>query len=323
MTLDVGVLMDPIGAVKLRKDSTLAMLLEAQRRGHRLWYATQRDLMLDGGEPYGRLAPLVVRDDPASWFELGPAAAMPLARCDVFLARKDPPFDSQFLYDTLVLEQASARGCRVVNAPQALRDANEKLFALLFPQCIPETRVARDAALLREFVESVGEVVLKPLDGMAGRSIFRTHRGDPNLNVILETLTRDGAELAMAQRYVHQITDGDKRILVIDGEPVPYCLARIPQGDDFRGNLARGGKGVGRPLSERDRWIVAQVAPELVRRGIVFAGLDVIGDWLTEINVTSPTGIRELDAQFGLNIAGMLFDAIERMPKAAHASPPS
>ena len=315
-TLDVGVLMDSIGAIKVKKDSTFAMLLEAQRRGHRLWYATQRDLWLDGGEAWGRLARLAVRDDPAGWFELADPEAMPLSRCDVFLARKDPPFDSQFLYDTLVLEQAAARGCRVVNAPQALRDANEKLFALMFPQCIPETRVARDASLLREFVDTVGEAVLKPLDGMAGRSIFRTHRGDPNLNVILETLTRDGAELAMAQRYLHEIAAGDKRILVVDGEPVPFCLARIPQGDDFRGNLARGGKGVGQPLSERDRWIVAQVAPELVRRGIVFAGLDVIGDWLTEINVTSPTGIRELDAQFGLNIAGMLFDAIEKGPRA-------
>jgi glutathione synthase len=311
-TREVGVLMDSIGALKVKKDSTFAMLLEAQRRGHRLWYATQQALWLDGGEPYGRMAPLAVRDDPADWYELGEARAMPLSSCTVLLARKDPPFENQFLYDTLLLEQAAARGCLVVNAPQALRDANEKLFALLFPDCIPETRVARDPALLRDFVESVGEAVLKPLDGMAGRSIFKTARGDPNLNVILETLTRDGTEFAMAQRYLHEISAGDKRILLIDGEPVPYSLARIPQGDDFRGNLARGGKGVGQPLSERDRWIAARVGPELVRRGIVFAGLDVIGDWLTEINVTSPTGIRELDAQFGLNIAGMLFDAIER-----------
>jgi glutathione synthase len=310
--LDIGVLMDPIGAIRPKKDSTFAMLLAAQRRGHRLWYATQRDLWLDGGEAWGRLAALTVRDDPSGWYELGPPAARPLSGCRVFLARKDPPFDNEFLYDTLVLDRAAAAGTFVVNAPQALRDANEKLFAVLFPQCIPETRVARDAALLREFVERVGEAVLKPLDGMAGRSIFRTHRGDPNLNVILETLTHDGTRLAMAQRYLHEISEGDKRILLIDGEPVPYCLARIPQGDDFRGNLARGGKGVGRPLSERDRWIAAQVGPELVRRGIVFAGLDVIGDRLTEINVTSPTGIRELDAQFGLDIAGMLFDAIER-----------
>jgi glutathione synthase len=311
-TRDVGVLMDPIGAIKPKKDTTLAMLLEAQRRGHRLWYATQAALWLDGGTAYGRLAPLVVRDDPRDWHELGEPRAMPLADCAVFLARKDPPFENQFLYDTLVLERAAAAGCLVVNAPQALRDANEKLYALEFPDLIPETRVARDPALLREFVAEVGEVVLKPLDGMAGKSVFRTQRGDPNLNVILETLTRDGAELAMAQRYVHEISEGDKRILVVDGEAVPYCLARIPQGDDFRGNLARGGKGVGRPLSDADRRIAARVAPELVRRGIVFAGLDVIGDRLTEINVTSPTGIRELDAQFGLNIAGMLFDAIER-----------
>lgn len=311
-TIDVGVLMDSIGALKVKKDSSFAMLLEAQRRGHRLWYANQGDLWLDGGEPFGRLAPLTVRDDPADWYALGPPERRPLADCRVFLARKDPPFENQFLYDTLVLGHAEARGTLVVNAPQALRDANEKLFALMFPQCIPQTRVARDATLLREFVDTVGEAVMKPLDGMAGQSIFRTHRGDPNLNVIIETLTRDGTEFVMAQRYIHEITEGDKRILVVDGEAVPYCLARIPQGDDFRGNLARGGKGVGRPLSDRDRWIAAQVGPELVRRGIVFAGLDVIGDWLTEVNVTSPTGIRELDAQFGLNVAGMLFDAIER-----------
>jgi glutathione synthase len=303
--------MDPIAAIQVEKDSTLALLLEAQRRGYQLLYMTQGDLALRDAEPYARLAPLQVRDDPDSWFALEPAQWRDLREVDVVLARKDPPFDAQFLYDTMVLELAQSHGVRVINDPRGLRDANEKVFSLHFPQCIPPTVIARDAAEIRRFVAEHGDVVLKPLDGMGGRSIFRSGRGDPNLNVIIETLTAEGRNFTVAQRYIPEIRDGDKRILVIDGEPVPYVLARMPQGDDFRGNLARGGKGVGRPLSERDRWIAAQVGPELRKRGMRFVGLDVIGDYLTEVNVTSPTCIRELDAQFGLNIAGMLFDAIE------------
>jgi glutathione synthase len=310
MTL-VAVLMDPIAAIHVEKDSTLALLLEAQRRGYQLLYMTQGDLALRDAEPHARLAPLRVRDDADNWFTLGPAQWRDLREVDVVLARKDPPFDAQFLYDTMVLELAQRHGVRVINDPRGLRDANEKLFSLHFPQCIPPTVIARDAAEIRRFVAEHGDVVLKPLDGMGGRSIFRSGRGDPNLNVIIETLTAEGRNFTVAQRYIPEIRDGDKRILVIDGEPVPYVLARMPQGDDFRGNLARGGKGVGRPLSERDRWITAQVGPELRKRGMRFVGLDVIGDYLTEVNVTSPTCIRELDAQFGLNIAGMLFDAIE------------
>jgi glutathione synthase len=310
MTL-VAVLMDPIAAIQVEKDSTLALLLEAQRRGYQLLYMTQGDLALRGAEPYARLAPLQVRDDPDSWYTLEPAQWRDLREVDVVLARKDPPFDAQFLYDTMVLELAQSHGVRVINDPRGLRDANEKVFSLHFPQCIPPTVIARDAAEIRRFVAEHGDVVLKPLDGMGGRSIFRSGRGDPNLNVIIETLTEEGRNFTVAQRYIPEIREGDKRILVIDGEPVPYVLARMPQGDDFRGNLARGGKGVGRPLSERDRWIAAQVGPELRKRGMRFVGLDVIGDFLTEVNVTSPTCIRELDAQFGLNIAGMLFDAIE------------
>jgi glutathione synthase len=307
----VAVLMDPIAAIHVEKDSTLALLLEAQRRGYQLLYMTQGDLALRDAEPYARLAPLRVRDDPDGWFTLETARWRDLREVDVVLARKDPPFDAQFLYDTMVLELAQSHGVRVINDPRGLRDANEKVFSLHFPQCIPPTVIARDADEIRRFVAEHGDVVLKPLDGMGGRSIFRSGRGDPNLNVIIETLTAEGRNFTVAQRYIPEIRDGDKRILVIDGEPVPYVLARMPQGDDFRGNLARGGKGVGRPLSERDRWIAAQVGPELRKRGMRFVGLDVIGDYLTEVNVTSPTCIRELDAQFGLNIAGMLFDAIE------------
>jgi glutathione synthase len=311
MTLAIGVLMDAIGAIKIKKDSTFAMLLEAQRRGHRLVYLTQGDLAVRDGRALGHGADLRVADDPAGWYELGPQRWLPLRELDVVLARKDPPFDAVFLHDTLVLDLAEREGVRVLNRPQSLRDANEKLFAQWFPQCSPPTLVARDRDALRAFVREVGEVVVKPLDGMGGRSIFKTRGDDPNLNVILETLTGEGRDLVMAQRFVPEAVLGDKRILLIDGEPVPFALARIPQGTDFRGNMARGGKAVGQPLSDADRRICSVVAPELRRRGLLFVGLDVIGDFLTEINVTSPTGIRELDAQFGLNIAGLLFDRIE------------
>jgi glutathione synthase len=287
------------------------MLLEAQRRGWRVNYMTGGDLALRDGAPWARLAALEVREDPSDWFTLAPATWTDLRTQDLVLARKDPPVDAQFLYDTLVLQLAHDAGVLVANHPQGLRDANEKLFTLHFPQCIAPTLVARDVNEIRRFVAEHDKVVLKPLDGMGGRSIFLSHHGDPNLNVILETLTANGAAFALAQRFIPEISAGDKRILMIDGEPVPYALARIPQGSDFRGNLAAGGRGVGIPLSERDRWIAAEVGPELKRRGMLFVGLDVIGDWLTEVNVTSPTCIRELDAQFGLNIAGQLFDCLE------------
>jgi len=311
MARQLAVLMDPIDHIKVKKDTTLALLLEAQRRGWSLNYLTQGDLALRAGDAWGQMATLTVRDDPDDWFTLGTPAWAELGRMDLILARKDPPFDDQFLYDTHVLDRAAQAGALVLNRPQGLRDANEKLFALHFPQCIPPTLVARDMGELKRFASEQGEVVLKPLDGMGGRSIFMSRHGDPNLNVILETLTDSGRRFTLAQRYIPEIKAGDKRILMIDGEPVPYALARIPQGTDFRGNLAAGGRGVGQPLSERDRWIAAQVGPELVKRGMRFVGLDVIGDWLTEVNVTSPTCVRELDAQFGLNIAGMLFDRIE------------
>lgn len=311
MARTLAVLMDAIATIRPKKDTTLAMLLEAQRRGYALLYMTQGDLAVRDGRAWARLAPLAVRDDPHDWFTLGAAQWRELAGIDFVFARKDPPVDAQFIYDTMVLELAQHAGVTVVNDPRGLRDANEKLFALQFPQCCAPTVVARDAAELRRFAQEHGEIVLKPLDGMGGRSIFRSRHGDPNLNVILETLTGNGQAFAIAQKFIPEISAGDKRILMIDGEPVPYALARIPQGDDFRGNLAAGGKGVGVPLSERDRWIAAQVGPELIRRGMRFVGLDVIGDWLTEVNVTSPTCVRELDAAFGLNIAGDLFDRLE------------
>lgn len=311
MSFDVVVVMDPIGSIKIAKDSTFAMLLEAQRRGHRLHYVLPGGLGMSGGQAVARLSPLSVRDDPSGWFELGQPSQRALDRGDVVLMRTDPPVDADYIHDTQILAAAQRAGATIVNDPQGLRDMNEKLAALAFPQCCPPTVVSRDAGTIKAFVAEHGDAVLKPLDGMGGRSIFRAKAGDQNLNVILETLTGGGRHLAMAQRYLPEIVDGDKRILLVDGVPVDYCLARIPQGDEFRGNLAAGGRGEGRPLSERDRWIAAQVGPEMKRRGMRFVGLDVIGDWLTEVNVTSPTCIRELDAQFGINIAGLLFDALE------------
>ena len=317
MMLSVAVLMDPIGAIKVAKDTTFAMLLEAQRRGHTLFYMEQRDLSLRDGTPWARLAPLTVQEDVRNWYSLGQREWRDLRELDVVLLRKDPPVDAQFIYDTLVLEAAQRSGVMLVNDPRALRDCNEKLFALQFPQCVVPTLVSRDADELRRFTAAHGEVVLKPLDGMGGRGIFRVRHGDSNLNSMLETLLAGdshgiGAQMTIAQKYIREISAGDKRILVVDGEPVPWALARIPQGSEFRGNLAAGGRGEGVPLSDRDRWIVQQVAPELRRRGLLFVGLDVIGDYLTEINVTSPTCVRELDSQFGLNISAQLFTAIEQ-----------
>jgi glutathione synthase len=311
MPFDVVVVMDPIGSIKIAKDSTFAMLLEAQRRGHRLLYVKPGGLGLRDGVAIANVAVLTVRDDPRDWFELGQASQIRLGRDHVVLMRSDPPVDPAYVHDTQILGLAQRAGALVVNDPQGLRDMNEKLAALEFPQCCPPTVVSRDAATIKAFIGEHGDAVLKTLDGMGGRSIFRARAGDPNINVILETLTEHGRHLAMAQRYIPEITEGDKRILLVDGEPVDYCLARIPQGDEFRGNLAAGGRGEGRPLSERDRWIAAQVGPELRRRGMLFVGLDVIGDYLTEVNVTSPTCARELDKQFGLNICAGLFDAIE------------
>ena len=309
--LDVVVVMDRIASIKIAKDSTFAMLLEAQRRGHRLHYAKPGGLSISGMRAVFDCMTLRVTDDAQHWFDLGSASQLEFGKNHVVLMRTDPPVDANYIHDTQILSMAQRQGALIINDPQGLRDFNEKLAALLFPQCCPPTLVSRDPDALKAFVAEQGQAVLKPLDGMGGRSIFRAASGEPNLNVILETLTDGGHQLAMAQRYLPEIVDGDKRILLVDGEPIDYCLARIPQGDEFRGNLAAGGRGEGRPLTDRDRWIAAQVGPEMKRRGMLFVGLDVIGDYLTEVNVTSPTCIRELDAEFGLNIAGRLFDSIE------------
>ncbi len=311
MALNIAVVMDPVEAIKVAKDSTFAMLLEAQRRGHRLLYVRPNSLGLDQGTAIAQLAELQVADRAEGHFERGAYRRAPLAEADVVLMRRDPPVDASYLHDTQILSQAQREGVRVVNDPTGLRDMNEKLFALHFPALCPTTLVSRDAGDLRAFVAEHGDCVLKPLDGMGGKSIFRVRRGDPNLNVILETLIGDGSELVMAQQFLAAISQGDKRVLLVDGEPAPFTLARIPQGEDFRGNLAVGGRGEARPLSDADRVIAAAVGPTLRERGMLFVGLDVIGDRLTEINVTSPTCIREIAQQAGFDVAAMLFDRIE------------
>lgn len=310
-TIKLGVVMDPIESINYKKDSTLAMLLAAQQRGWELIYMEQQDLYLSDGLAMARMRPLQVFADPARWFQLGDEFEQPLSTIEVVLMRKDPPFDNEFLYSTYILEQAEREGCLVVNRPQSLRDFNEKIFATQFPQCCPPLLVSRNIPRLREFQEQHLDVIFKPLDGMGGMSIFRVREKDPNINVILETLTEHGQRQTMAQKFIPEIVAGDKRILMIDGEPVPYALARVPAVGENRGNLAAGGQGQGVELSERDRWICEQVGPTLKASGLLFVGLDVIGDYLTEINVTSPTCIRELDRAFSLDIAGQLMACID------------
>jgi glutathione synthase len=302
--------MDPIESISFKKDSSLAMLLAAKAQGWVLYYMEQQDLYQLAGSARGRMRILQVYDDAERWFSLDEECDLGLSELDVILMRKDPPFDNEFIYSTYLLEQAEKLGTLVVNRPQSLRDCNEKIFATAFPQCTPPTLVSRRADILREFANEHGDIILKPLDGMGGASIFHHRTGDPNLSVILETLTGHGQRQIMAQRYLPEIVDGDKRILMIDGEPVPYCLARIPAAGETRGNLAAGGRGEARPLNEHDRWIAAQVGPVLRERGLLFAGLDVIGTHLTEINVTSPTCIREIDKAFNTRIGEQLMQVI-------------
>lgn len=316
MTIKLGVVMDPLQSVNLKKDTTVAMLQEVQARGWELFYYEQQDIVLTEGRVHGHSRRLTLKDnlqpDDKNWFELGESSLTPLAELDVILMRKDPPFDMEYIYTTYLLEQAESEGVLVVNRPGSLRDANEKLFTAWFPECTAPTLVARRKDDLRAFLDMQGDIILKPLDGMGGASIFRLSQQDPNVSVVIETLTHHGQRYVMAQRFLPEITEGDKRILVIDGEPVPYALARIPAAGETRGNLAAGGSGKGVALSDRDRWICEQVADTLRTKGLMFVGLDVIGDYLTEINVTSATCVRELDALYDLNISALLIDAIEK-----------
>jgi glutathione synthase len=306
----LGVVMDPIAAINIKKDSTFAMLLEGQARGWELQYMELNDLCLVDGECHGRMRRLRVQDQPEQWFEWDEVTTRPLHELDVILMRKDPPIDLEYIFATHILEMAERKGALVVNKPQSLRDANEKLFTAWFPQCTVATVVTRSRQDILDFLQQQHDIILKPLDSMGGASIFRVRQDDPNTNVIIETLTHQQQRYIMAQCYIPEISAGDKRILLIDGEPVPYALARVPPAGETRGNLAVGGKGVGVALSERDYWICEQVAPVLKEKGLMFVGLDVIGDYLTEINVTSPTCIRELDKIYGLNISATLFDSI-------------
>ncbi|WP_281545973.1 glutathione synthase [Grimontia sp. SpTr1] len=309
--IKLGVVMDPIESINIKKDSSFAMMLEAQKRGWEIHYMQMNDLSLEQGKALARTKIVTLEENPEKWFEVVSEQEIALADLDAVLMRKDPPFDTEYIYATYILERAEVEGCLIVNKPQSLRDCNEKLFTAWFPEHTPITLVTRRADQIKSFQEKHGDVILKPLDGMGGSSIFRVKQGDPNLSVIIETLTGLGNNYCMAQTFVPDISNGDKRILVVDGEPMPYCLARIPAKGETRGNLAAGGRGEARPLSDTDWAIARAVAPTLKEKGLIFVGLDIIGDKLTEINVTSPTCIREIEAAFDINISGKLMDAIE------------
>jgi glutathione synthase len=311
-SLNIGIVMDPIGSIIPYKDSSLAMLLEASRRGAEIHYFEQKDLSLLSGKAVGRSTLLQVRDDNNNWYELGERQEVALGELDAILMRKDPPFNMEYVYTTYILDRAKLDGALIVNDPLALRNMNEKAYTAWFPEITPTTLITRSMDEMKAFLAEHGQVVAKPLDGMGGRSIFVIRKGDKNANVVFETLTDYGSRYAMVQVYIPEISAGDKRILLIEGEPVPHALARIPSDEDNRGNMVAGAAAVGQAMSRRDYEICAEVGPALRDAGVIFAGIDVIGDYLTEVNVTSPTGIRELDKQFDLNIAGLMFDAIDR-----------
>ncbi len=308
--------MDPISQIKYHKDTTLALLLAAQANEHTLFYMEMNDLYLENGEAKASVCDLKVFADENNWYTLEPAKDMHLGNLDAILMRKDPPFDNQYIYATYVLEAAERAGTLVVNRPQSLRDCNEKVFATQFPQCCPPVLVSRDKNRLKAFHATHKDVIYKPLDGMGGSQIFRCKSDDPNVSVVIETLTAYESNFIMAQKFIPEITEGDKRVLIVNGTTVPYALARIPASGETRGNLAAGGKGVPQPLSERDEWIANQVAPTLVEKGLLFVGLDIIGDYLTEINVTSPTCVREIDNVYNCNIGGQLIESIENILSA-------
>jgi len=312
MSITIGIVMDPITTINTKKDTSLAMLWAAKRRGWNLVYMEQADLFVEDGVAMANMRTLDVFENSDNYYQLGEAYTSNLSSLDAILMRKDPPFDLQFIYTTYLLEMAESEGTLIVNKPQSLRDCNEKLFATQFPQCCPSVTVSSSDKVLREFHQKHGDIILKPLDGMGGTGIFRVKPGDSNIGVIIETLTEMGTMPIMAQTYLPEIKQGDKRILIVDGEVMPYCLARIPSKGELRGNLAAGGSGVAQEISPRDRWIAEQIAPTLVEKGLLFVGIDVIGDYLTEINVTSPTCLREIEAASGVAIADKLMEAIER-----------
>ena len=303
--------MDSIDHINIKKDTSFAMLLEAQARNWEIHYMQIDDLFLRNGRAFANTKQIKVKRDTTCWYQVLGQQSISLDMLDCIIMRKEPPVDQEYIYATYILEQAENQGVYVLNKPQSLRDANEKLFTAWFPQCCANTLVTRCATHIRDFLQEHQDIILKPLDGMGGESIFHLRSNDPNISVIIETITEHGAHFVMAQQYLPEIKQGDKRILIVNGEVIPYALARIPAQGETRGNLAAGGRAQGQPLSKRDYWIAEQVGPVLKEKGLVFVGIDVIGDYLTEINVTSPTCVQELDKQFGINICAQLMDHIE------------
>ncbi len=310
MKISIGFVMDPISTINPQKDSTVAMIRAALKKSWSVYYMEQKNLFISNGIAYAQHHKLTLTEDDKNWYKIDDEMISPLSDINIIMMRKDPPFDNEYLYSTYILELAEQAGSLIVNKPQSLRDANEKLYTAWFPQCTPEILVTQSATLIQKFLHQYHDIILKPLDGMGGTSVFRVKKDDPNISVIIETLTDYGKRQAMAQKFIPEISEGDKRVLVINGEPVPFALARIPAKGETRGNLAAGGRGKSVPLSKADYWIVEQVAATLVAKGLIFVGLDIIGDRLTEINVTSPTCIQELDKANGLDIASQLMDCI-------------
>ena len=310
--MKLGVIMDPISGINIKKDSTFAMMLAAQKKGWEIYYMEMNDLFIHEQHAKADTNIISVDDNKSNWYKFHQQQTIALADLDVILMRIDPPFNMEYIYCTYILELAQSEGATIINDPASLRDVNEKLFINYFPNCIAPTLVSRSRLNIIEFISNHDHVILKPLDGMGGKSVFKSSQNDPNLNVIIETLTSDQSCFIMVQKYIPEISEGDKRILLINGLPVEYALARIPMDGETRGNLAAGVKGKGVELTARDRWICEQVGPTLNKKGLVFVGLDVIGDYLTEINVTSPTCIRELDAIYNIDIGTQLMEAIEK-----------